>query len=156
LKRLFSAIFRQQKAVDQPIHSDPSILNNSDRLKQEFVRMLYDVMILASFNKDSFEIVDVKLMNNVLKELSMENLNKDWLLNRILVHQNQTLSLSEILNDFKAHLSKDQQELLVSAALIITRTDNRISEKNLQLLLELGQCFKWEASRLKAFITKAL
>jgi hypothetical protein len=153
LKKLITTIFRGPSDKDL---SDKSILNNTGRLRQEFVRILYDVMILASFNKDSFEIVDVKLMNTVLNELSMENLNKDWLLKRIMLHQNSNFDLDGILNDFKDHLSQKQQELLIEAALIITRTDQVISDKNLKLLVSLGQKFEWDASRLKAFITKAL
>jgi hypothetical protein len=153
LKKLITTIFRGPSDKDL---SDKSILNNTGRLRQEFVRILYDVMILASFNKDSFEIVDVKLMNTVLNELSMENLNKDWLLKRIMLHQNNNFDLDGILNDFKDHLSQKQQELLIEAALIITRTDQVISDKNLKLLVSLGQKFEWDASRLKAFITKAL
>ena len=99
MKKLITTIFRGPSDKDL---SDKSILNNTGRLRQEFVRILYDVMILASFNKDSFEIVDVKLMNTVLNELSMENLNKDWLLKRIMLHQNSNFDLDGILNDFKA------------------------------------------------------
>lgn len=113
-------------------------------------------MILASFNKDTFEIIDIKLMNKVLKQLSIGNLNKEWLLNRIMIHQNQPLKLEDILLDFSKHMSIEQQELVVQAALIITRTDRSISEKNLQLLIGLGKIFDWEPSILKAFITKAL
>ncbi len=153
MKKLITTIFRGPSDKDL---SDKSILNNTGRLRQEFVRILYDVMILASFNKDSFELVDVKLMNTVLNELSMENLNKDWLLKRIMLHQNNKFDLDGILNDFKDHLSQKQKELLIEAALIITRTDQVISDKNLKLLVSLGQKFEWDASRLKAFITKAL
>ena len=134
MKKLITTIFRGPSDKDL---SDKSILNNTGRLRQEFVRILYDVMILASFNKDSFELVDVKLMNTVLNELSMENLNKDWLLKRIMLHQNNKFDLDGILNDFKDHLSQKQQELLIEAALIITRTDQVISDKNLKLLVSL-------------------
>lgn len=153
MKKLINTIFRHSESK---IHSEKSILNNSDRLQEEFLRILYDVMILASFNKDTFELVDVKLMNKVLKELSMKNLNKEWLLNRIMIHQDQKLNLEEILQNFSDHMSLDQQKLVVNAALIITRTDRSISEKNLKLLIQLGQIFQWEPSSLKAFITKAL
>ena len=153
LKKLIHTLFKNSGSRTP---SAPSIFNNSDRLQQEFVRILYDVMILASFNKDTFEIVDIKLMNKVLKQLSMENLNKEWLLNRIMIHQNQPLKLEDILLDFSKHMSLEQQELVVQAALIITRTDRSISEKNLQLLIGLGKIFDWEPSILKAFITKAL
>ena len=62
------------------------------RLKEEFIRILYDVMIIASFNKENVEDVDIQLMNQVLFNLSLDNLNQRWLRNRIMLHKEEHIA----------------------------------------------------------------
>ena len=126
------------------------------RMDQEYLRILYDLMILASFNKADYKLADVKMMNQVLKKLSIEHLNKSWLIKRVQLHQEVKMSLDDIFNGMEKGLSLKQQETIIQATLIITRTDSQISAKNLELLVNLGKLFNWEAADLKQFIQETL
>ena len=113
-------------------------------------------MILASFNKADYKLADVNMMNQVLKKLSIEHLNKSWLIKRVQLHQEVKMSLDDIFNGMEKGLSLKQQETIIQATLIITRTDSQISAKNLELLVNLGKLFNWEAADLKQFIQETL
>ncbi len=126
------------------------------RMDEEYLRILYDLMILASFNKADYKLADVKMMNQVLKKLSIAHLNKSWLINRVQLHQEVKMSLENIFNGLEKGLSLKQQETIIQATLIITRTDSQISAKNLELLINLGKLFNWEAADLKQFIQETL
>ena len=125
-------------------------------MDEEYLRILYDLMILASFNKADYKLADVKMMNQVLKKLSIAHLNKSWLINRVQLHQEVKMSLEDIFNGLEKGLSLKQQETIIQATLIITRTDSQISAKNLELLINLGKLFNWEAANLKQFIQETL
>ena len=125
-------------------------------MDEEYLRILYDLMILASFNKADYKLADVKMMNQVLKKLSIAHLNKSWLINRVQLHQEVKMSLEDIFNGLEKGLSLKQQETIIQATLIITRTDSQISAKNLELLINLGKLFNWEAADLKQFIQETL
>ena len=153
MKKQLLSLFKKPR-TQTPNQS--SIEGMSTRMDQEYLRILYDLMILASFNKADYKLADVKMMNQVLKKLSIEHLNKSWLIKRVQLHQEVKMSLDDIFNGMEKGLSLKQQETIIQATLIITRTDSQISAKNLELLVNLGKLFNWEAADLKQFIQETL
>ena len=153
MKKQLLSLFKKPR-TQTPNQS--SIEGMRNRMDQEYLRILYDLMILASFNKADYKLADVKMMNQVLKKLSIEHLNKSWLIKRVQLHQEVKMSLEDIFNGMEKGLSLKQQETIIQATLIITRTDNQISAKNLELLVNLGKLFNWEAADLKQFIQETL
>lgn len=153
MKKQLLSLFKKPR-TQTPNQS--SIEGMRARMDQEYLRILYDLMILASFNKADYKLADVKMMNQVLKKLSIEHLNKSWLIKRVQLHQEVKMSLDDIFNGMEKGLSLKQQETIIQATLIITRTDSQISAKNLELLVNLGKLFNWEAADLKQFIQETL
>ena len=149
----FRKYFKLKRALSSENNQeDKPLMSVNPRLREEFIRILYDVMIIASFNKENVEHVDIQLMNRVLFNLSLDNLNQKWLKHRIMLHREEEISLDAVFGEFGSHLSEEQQNLVMKVCLLITRTEQTLSEANLTLLMDLSAYFSWQPSQLMDFI----